>query len=606
MQSQANNYACVQNSPANDQVAYTYTPDGEQQTSTLSSGGSQEQSTTDTYDQSGELLTQTTQGAPGQTVESDSLSYTDSSGDYDNGDETSDAFSLSGPSSTNSGTETDAYDADGSLTSEYDGTPSSTTTYSMDAEGNIDAQTSGSTTTDNTYSGQQLSGQTVGSTQTKDLYDAFGNVNCVTVASYAGSTCPAPTTSANPLVELFTYDYKNRQSSDSKYNTSGAITDQVVYTYDALDRVVIQSEFHSSGWTSTWTIYEGDTTTVAREFLYNAQNPGGTPSETKNYAYDPSGNLIALSDSQGSTTNRYTTVTNPQSSVSLLLNQSGSPVQSYGYSAYGQANNTLTQNGSLSATLNPYRFQSKRLDLAFNTYDMGARRYSLTTSRWQQEDQYNDALNNLGLSQDYATSDRYEFGASNPTDNIEVDGHYLENPEERNYCEDHPTHWKACLWAWASEKSAVSLTRGYIAGHTWTPYPGQNIHNAGGWNDGPADAFRHCYWMGILTEVLATQAGYSWNDAATHTYNFGRMHEYGTEPIDGATREQRKMFYLSREMDLYNDRIGIDVVYNNHCDANAICSYCLSQSREGGQLHTLCRGQACEQKKYWERVEKFK
>ena len=173
----------------------------------------------------------------------------------------------------------------------------------------------------------------------------------------------------------------------------------------------------------TWTIYEGDSTTVAKEFLYNAQNPGGTPSETKNYAYDPSGNLIALSDSQGSTTNRYTTVENPQSSVSLLLNQSGGPVQSYGYSAYGQANSTLTQNGSLSASLNPYRFQSKRLDTTFNTYDMGARRYSLTTSRWQQEDVYYEADQNLGLSQGGTTANRYEFGSGNPVNYLEAAGH---------------------------------------------------------------------------------------------------------------------------------------------------------------------------------------
>ena len=172
----------------------------------------------------------------------------------------------------------------------------------------------------------------------------------------------------------------------------------------------------------TWTIYEGDSTTVAKEFLYNAQNPGGTPSETKNYAYDPSGNLIALSDSQGSTTNRYTTVTNPQSSVSLLLNQSGSPVQSYGYSAYGQANSTLTQNGSLSANLNPYRFQSKRLDGGFNTYDMGARRYSLTTSRWQQQDQYYDADQDWA-SRDATTADGTSLRGGNPVNYVEADGH---------------------------------------------------------------------------------------------------------------------------------------------------------------------------------------
>ena len=540
----------------------------------------------------------------GTTLESDSLSYVDTSGDYDNGNQTSDAYALKGPSSTVSDTQTDAYDANGDLTQSNEGTSNSTTNFSNDAEGNISAETENSSTTDDTYSGQQITGETAGSNQTRILYDAFGNTNCIVSSTWTSGVCPVP--GDNHLQELFTYDYKNRMTSDTKYNFSGAVTDQVNYTYDALDRVVIKSELHSGNWTSTWSFFDGDSTNVAEELIFNAQNPGGTPAETKIFGYDDQGKLVTLADTQSGTTNRYSMLDNPQSSVSLLVNQSGNAVQSYGYSPYGQANSTLTQYGSASTALNPYRFQGKRLDSVFNTYDMAAREYSLTTSRWQQQDQYNDALNNLGLSQDYATSDRYEFGASNPTDNIEVDGHYLENPEERNYCEDHPTHWKACLWAWASEKSAVSLTRGYIAGHTWTPYPGQNIHNAGGWNDGPADAFRHCYWMGILTEVLATQAGYSWNDAATHTYNFGRMHEYGTEPIDGATREQRKMFYLSREMDLYNDRIGIDVVYNNHCDANAICSYCLSQSREGGQLHTLCRGQACEQKKYWERVEKFK
>jgi RHS repeat-associated protein len=125
----------------------------------------------------------------------------------------------------------------------------------------------------------------------------------------------------------------------------------------------------------------------------------------------------------GSTTSRYSLVTNPQSSVSLLLDLSGNPKQSYGYSAYGQANSTLTQNGSLSATLNPYRFQAKRLDTVFNTYDMGARRYSLTTSRWQQQDVYYDASQDLGLSQGVMTADRYEFGGGDPVNFVEADGH---------------------------------------------------------------------------------------------------------------------------------------------------------------------------------------
>jgi RHS repeat-associated protein len=236
-------------------------------------------------------------------------------------------------------------------------------------------------------------------------------------------------------------------TADIQYNSSGAVTDQVFYTYDALDRVVIQSEQHGSTWTSTWSIFEGDSTTVARELVYNTQNPTGSPADTENYAYDDSDNLMTLSDTQGSTTSRYSLVTNPQSSVSLLLDMAGNPKQSYGYSAYGQANSTLTQNGSLSASLNPYRFQAKRLDTTFNTYDMGARRYSLTTSRWQQQDMYYDADQNQGLSDDAMTADRYALLDGDPVNYVEADGH----------------NWLKTVWhAIDKHKKAAICIGGYI------------------------------------------------------------------------------------------------------------------------------------------------
>jgi hypothetical protein len=191
-------------------------------------------------------------------------------------------------------------------------------------------------------------------------------MNCITTGSWTSGSCPA--SGDTHLIELYSYDYKNRETSDSKYNSSGSVTDQVTYTYDALDRVVIESEKHGSAWTATWSFYEGDTTNVASEKVYSSQNPGGTPTDDKDYSYDDEGELETISDTQGSTTSSYSVLTNPQSSVSLLLDQSGNVVQSYGYAAYGQQNPTLTQMGSLSSTLNPYRFQEKRLDSVFNTY----------------------------------------------------------------------------------------------------------------------------------------------------------------------------------------------------------------------------------------------
>ena len=184
---------------------------------------------------------------------------------------------------------------------------------------------------------------------------------------------------------------------------------------------------------------------------------------------------MTLSDSVGSTTNRYSTVTNPQSSVSLLLDMAGNPKQSYGYSAYGQANSTLTQNGSLSASLNPYRFQGKRLDAVFNTYDMGARRYSLTTSRWQQQDMYYDASDDLGLSQGGTIADRYEFGSGNPVNYVEADGH-CPVAADKPVCE-FKTKWRSATgvvikngtklvfaWAAGTEVKAIKVPPPFISG----------------------------------------------------------------------------------------------------------------------------------------------
>ena len=202
------------------------------------------------------------------------------------------------------------------------------------------------------------------------------------------------------------------------------MTDSAAYVYDALDRIVIKSEYHSGSWTTICTVYEGDSTTVASEKVYPYASPTGNPSDLKTYAYDGSGNIVSLTDQSGGNANRYSLVANPQNSVSLLLDASGNVKQSYGYSAYGQANGTLTQLGTLSSTLDPYRFQEKRLDPAFNSYDMGARRYSLTTDRWQQQDMYYDASQDLGLAGDPTTSDKYEFLGGNPVNYVEADGHF--------------------------------------------------------------------------------------------------------------------------------------------------------------------------------------
>jgi RHS repeat-associated protein len=54
---------------------------------------------------------------------------------------------------------------------------------------------------------------------------------------------------------------------------------------------------------------------------------------------------------------------------------------------------------------------------------MGARRYSPSVGRWLQQDMYYGALDNLGLSQDPLTANRYAFLGANPVNYVEFDGH---------------------------------------------------------------------------------------------------------------------------------------------------------------------------------------
>ena len=169
------------------------------------------------------------------------------------------------------------------------------------------------------------------------------------------------------------------------------------------------------------TQYKDDSSAVSKETLSGAQ------SETKTYAYDALGNAITLSDATGGTTNRYSYLYDPRSSVSMLLDSSGAAKESYGYSAYGSKNASISKSASGFSTgsvpTNPVRFQGKRFDSGSGSYDMGARRYSATTGRWLSQDIYYGALDNLGLSQDPLTANRYAFLGANPINYVEADGH---------------------------------------------------------------------------------------------------------------------------------------------------------------------------------------
>ena len=370
----------------------------------------------------GELETQTTQGAAGTTVESDSLSYLDASGDYQNGNQASDTFMLAGPDTsapcrtlTSTCTAGWSYDAGDRVI--YDNTGTSQTYLALDAAGNVASQMAGWQATTSTYSGQKLASQTSPSgVTTRYLYDDQGNLSCQVASSWTLGTCPDP--GSLGLLQSYHYDFKNRLAAYTQYDGYGSATDSASYVPDALDRTVSETETHSGSTTTTATVYQGDSTAVTQETLTGAQTG------TKTYAYDASGDAITLSTSYS---NRYSYLYDPRNSVSLLVDQAGGVKESYGYSAYGSANTTLSKKASGFSTgvvpVNPVRFQGKHFDSGSASYDMGARRYSPSVGRWLSQDMYYGALDDLGLSQDPLTANRYAFLGANPINYVELDGH---------------------------------------------------------------------------------------------------------------------------------------------------------------------------------------
>ncbi|MCF6376449.1 Ig-like domain-containing protein [Nocardioides KLBMP 9356] len=420
------------------------------------------QTTSWTHFDNGKLQTLTTKDTSGRTTEAHDVGYF-ASGRYEDGNRVTDSYLLL-RSETSADTGGDAtkcvaasrcnrtyeYDARGKVLKDDMGN-GTVITYAYDQpsyldgdqtlrSGNVTTQVSDGTTTNKRYLGTRLTETLVGGTSvSKTWYDDFGNQDCVTKTGGTKADCNGPRdrASANVLTE-YTYDPLDRQIAQASYEGAGAPTDSSQYIYDALDRTLQETEQHENTANSRTTdfSYIGLTTQVGEE-----KQTGGTDPRTKTYSYNAMGQRISMTDVSSKTDNTqpkesYTYGNDVHGSPSQLLDEDGKVEASYGYDAYGNAQDD--QGGeSLSsgdtddqAPLNPYRFSGKRLDSGTagtnenaTSMNMGARRYGLDTGRFLQEDMFQSSLGDLGLSTDPLTQNRYALAGGNPVSNIEIDGH---------------------------------------------------------------------------------------------------------------------------------------------------------------------------------------
>ncbi len=431
---QTDDYA-TGSSTDDEQLTYTYTTRGELDTQTLQKRPSgswvNEQSSARTYFDNGLLKTLTNKNGSGTMIESHTLGY-ETGGVFLNGNRAFDTYQLKGPSATApcysaTCTAAWAYDARERVTSDYAGT-GDTTFFTLDVQGNAIQETTGANGTARTYTGQQLQTEDYSTgTDRRYLYDSLGDVDCIVKLAYAGTSCPAA--GSSDLLEDYLYDYKRQLTGYRYYNGAASASKTTDITLDPLERPASQTETISGATTSYAYTYLGDTTMLAKEVLT------GSGATTKRYAYDATGARATISEGS----NRYSYLYDPHGSISLLIDQNNTVKESYAYTAYGAPNSALTKTAAgFNTKTNPYRYTGKRQDTASSLLDMGARRYSATSGRFLQVDLYTDALDNLGLSQDPLTQNRYALAAGNPVNYVELDGHRVEavndaNPGDRLY-----------------------------------------------------------------------------------------------------------------------------------------------------------------------------
>src|SRR6266545_4224867 len=299
--------------------------------------------------------------------------------------------------------------------------------YGYDAAGNMVSSTVGKTTTASTFVHNRLASTSTptdgvpGSVSSSYGYDEFGRL--LSVSGAGGESAS------------YTYDGFDRVVAETHGNGTDAVS--TASRFDPFDRVTVKAVTKGGTTTRTRFNYVGVSEQVAAEERSDATHSWQI---TKTYAYGPDGKPLVLTSTPlagGSKTRSYTT--SVHGDVEALTDPAtGDVTSSYRYTAYGSsdASGTLGEDSTDTASggsadandptadvLNPYRYSSKRIDVASGGYDMGFRNYDPGLNSFLSRDMYNGALADLSLGMDPWNANRYAFAGGNPISLVELDGH---------------------------------------------------------------------------------------------------------------------------------------------------------------------------------------
>ena len=288
---------------------------------------------------------------------------------------------------------------------EKTGDDTSTEEYEHDANNNVVRQTVAEKTTEFTYDRNRLRSSTASGTTSTYTYDPFGRLSKVSTAGRQ--------------VEKYVYDGFDHTAEHRAGTGAAAVTTK--YVYDPLDRTVSRTSTGGAVTKSVEMSYLGLSEQVLTE-----REDGEV---AKSFQYSSHGELLSqVTLEDGEAEDAYYGF-NPQSDVESVTDEDGNAKATYGYTAYGQDDEqAFTGEDKPSQDpedepYNSYRYNTKRFDSASGNYDMGFRDYSPSQNRFLSLDLYNGALEDLGLTTNPFTMNRYAFGGGNPISAVELDGH---------------------------------------------------------------------------------------------------------------------------------------------------------------------------------------
>ncbi|WP_372845273.1 RHS repeat-associated core domain-containing protein [Pontiella sp.] len=237
------------------------------------------------------------------------------------------------------------------------------------------------------------------------IRDQAGNMGYATNVYYAGTT-----ESTEDTEENYAYDaagcLTNLNGSaldwDERYrlkSVDGASC-SVAYEYDVLGRRTARFDNNSTN----YYVYSGNQIVADLD---------GSGNLLRTYVWGPGiDNLLAFTDHASGVT--YYAIKDHQNSVLALVDENGTVVESYEYTAYGETKVFDSSGNELAASAlgNRYTFQGREIDWATGLYYFRARWYDPDNGRWLSKDPIGIA-GGLNL---------YEAFGNNPVNSIDPDG----------------------------------------------------------------------------------------------------------------------------------------------------------------------------------------